>query len=264
MIERALMVAAVAAAANAGAAMLHPTNSAQMVEFATAGTNAYRLVKSRVAAMPAEDRAALDAAVAAKPELAYLEIGVAALLPEGGRAVAATIRGRWPKLAAEYEREASGAAEKASPDDAAERTREILMRGAELGWPVLTDKTLRAYMNSAQKAAKRNVRRKLREEGRAIVSRDGVDPAKERLDAVAAALNAPRFAGLADALAACGVEAVQPELPFVPAAGSAEMDKIMSDVFNGSATLKHWSCKLRYALGVEAYNAFVERYNGGK
>jgi len=105
--------------------------------------------------------------------------------------------------------------------------------------------------------------RHLRKQGKAVTTMNGVNPVKVEADRISAALNAPRFEGLNAILAEYGIEATfDADALGIPSVADAEQlaEKMMSgeikrpDIYFG---------KLSVALGVEAFNAFTERYNGG-
>ena len=110
-------------------------------------------------------------------------------------------------------------------------------------------------------AAKENVRKKLRAEGLPIVGTNAQITAQARLDAVAAAFDAPLFAGLDTALAACGITITMPSFAKVPQ-GEA-IANLQAGIYNGDISFGPiLQGMLRIALGLTAYNEFVERYNG--
>jgi len=109
----------------------------------------------------------------------------------------------------------------------------------------------------------KSVRAKLRSEGKAIVGERGNSLAQARVDAVVSALNAPRFAGLEEALAACGSEISVPK-SYPGVESDAEMSSITNAVFIGQIEFKsRLQAKMRFVLGLNAYNEFVDRYNSG-
>lgn len=105
-------------------------------------------------------------------------------------------------------------------------------------------------------------RRAIRANGGSFVGKEGAKLVKERLDALATELNAPRFGKAGDVLAEIGMgvewEFIQSRIP-----GDAEVDGIRKLLLDGeipfSTALQN---KLCIALGVDGYNAFVKEYNG--
>ena len=116
----------------------------------------------------------------------------------------------------------------------------------------------------AMQAAGRNLRRHLRAQGKKIiVGPDGKDPCKPYIDAVSAALNAPLYEGLSNALSNCGVDIPVP-VRYRTALDDATLAFETNAVFMGDVKFnenRQWA--IRFALGLEEYNRFVERYNGG-
>ena len=116
----------------------------------------------------------------------------------------------------------------------------------------------------ATKAVETNLRRHLREQGKKIiVGPDGKDPCKSYIDAVTAALDAPMYEGLSNALSRCGIDTYVP-----PTYRSAWRGELLASetnkIFYGTVPFdrsRQWA--VRFALGLEEYNRFVESYNGG-
>jgi len=104
----------------------------------------------------------------------------------------------------------------------------------------------------------------LRRNGKAITTGpDGVSPVKAYADRISAALNAPQMEGLNDILDELGVPArIDVRSLLVPSVedATALADKILRGYEEArTVTL----AKLEVALGTDAYNTFLERYNGG-
>ena len=116
--------------------------------------------------------------------------------------------------------------------------------------------------NAILNAAIVPVRRTIRAEGGSFVGKDGAKLVKDRLDALAAELNAPRFGKAGKLLAEIGLDV---EWEFIQSRilADAELDGLKTRLMGGEipfeGTLQN---KLCVALGVEAYNAFVKEYNG--
>ena len=133
-----------------------------------------------------------------------------------------------------------------------------------LGNRGLSENAFNMIVKSVNSAAAKSIRRKLRSEGKAITEKDGVDPVREAMSGIAAALNAPRMAGLRDAALAAGLDIPQPEFSFVPTAESDEGRAFIDKIYNGDSAFNLANTGyLRYMLGTDGYNAFVERYNAG-
>ena len=110
------------------------------------------------------------------------------------------------------------------------------------------------------------LRRKLRSEGKSILTdKDGNDPCKPYLDQLSLALEAPRFAGLSNALENCGISIRVPEkfrndeIKYP----ESKVTQITNSIYFGdikfTPTLQ---TALKFNLGTKEYNRFVERYNG--
>ena len=128
----------------------------------------------------------------------------------------------------------------------------------------LSDNAINCIVDKVNRAAGKTIRHKFRSEGKAITEKDGVDPVRDAMSGIAAALNAPRMAGLRDAALAVGLDIPQPEFSFVPTAESVEGRAFIDRIYNGDASFNAANTGyLRYMLGTDGYNAFVERYNAG-
>lgn len=105
------------------------------------------------------------------------------------------------------------------------------------------------------------VKKQLRKEGKSFVVKGDSNPVQERLDAVSAALDAPKMAGLREALAKCGVVLGPDPAQGMPS--DEECRKLIEDVFNGDVPFgTYQKGRIQFFLGVEEYNKFVKRYNG--
>lgn len=103
------------------------------------------------------------------------------------------------------------------------------------------------------------VKKRLREEGKTfIVGADGKNPVQDACDALAAALNAPKMAGLG-AWVERWTDTKWQEPKWM---SDEEAEKLKDDVFYGqipfTPNVKSVLCA---NIGVDAYNAFVEKYN---
>ena len=106
-------------------------------------------------------------------------------------------------------------------------------------------------------------RRYIRAQGGTFVGKDGAKRVKDILDALAAELNAPRFGKAGELLAKLGIEV---EWDFIQTRllSDDQIAKIKARLLDGEIAFDGMlQNKLCFALGVEAYNAFVREYNGG-
>ena len=110
-------------------------------------------------------------------------------------------------------------------------------------------------------AAPGAIKRRLRETGRSFVAKEGEEnPVQKPLDELSAALNAPKMAGLA-----AWVKEWCPDHKWIEPKWMTDAElKVLEDAVdygerNGGRTER---CMLQAHLGIEAYNAFVEKYNG--
>lgn len=124
---------------------------------------------------------------------------------------------------------------------------------------------LNNFCNSCQKKALVAVKRAIRAKGGSFVAKEGGgNPVEAPLNALTDALNAPRFAGLVAWCDEWCPEASAAAARIVAALPSEEEISEMKDkVYFGELDFKpEYKGYLRACLGVEAYNAFVEEYNG--
>lgn len=103
------------------------------------------------------------------------------------------------------------------------------------------------------------VKRRLREEGKTfIVGADGKNPVQDACDALTAALNAPKMAGLG-AWVERWTDTKWQEPKWM---SDADVEKLKDDVFYGQIPFTpNVKSALCANIGVDAYNAFVEKYN---
>lgn len=121
--------------------------------------------------------------------------------------------------------------------------------------------SLTSLTKEALAAAPRAIKRRLRETGRSFVTKGGEEnPVQKPLDELSAALNAPKMAGLA-----AWVKEWCPEHKWIEPEWMTDAElKVFEDtVYYGE---RNFGPTERYMLqahlGIEAYNAFVEKYNG--
>ena len=129
----------------------------------------------------------------------------------------------------------------------------------------------RTYMNEPylsnmkqciQKLASSVIKRKLREQGKTFVTKDGVNPCEECLTRLNAALDAPRFAGLNAWLEELGFEARINEAKML---SDEYIKELKEKIFYGEKNLTPFpKAILLVYLGVDGYNQFVKEYNGDK
>lgn len=126
--------------------------------------------------------------------------------------------------------------------------------------------SLKSVVNRVRTIAPRSVRRRLRAEGKSILmDKDGNDPCKPYLDQLSLALEAPRFAGLSNALENCGISIRVPskfrydEIKYP----ESKVTQITNLIYFGDIKFTpKLQTALRFNLGTKEYNRFVERYNG--
>lgn len=110
-------------------------------------------------------------------------------------------------------------------------------------------------------AATKYVKRRIRETGGTfVVGTDGKNPVKDAVDSLASALNAPKMSGVVDWLAKWA-----PDYKWVDVSWMSDDDiaKLKDDVFYGEKPLNYINREiLEIYLGVDAYNEFVNAYNG--
>ena len=105
-------------------------------------------------------------------------------------------------------------------------------------------------------------RRAIRANGGSFVGKEGAKLVKERLDALATELNAPRFGKAGDVLAEIGM-GVEWEFIQSRILADAERDGLKTRLLGGEIPFtQELQNKLCIALGVDGYNEFVKEYNG--
>lgn len=123
----------------------------------------------------------------------------------------------------------------------------------------LADSNVKALLQ----AAPFGIRHKIRSEGKSFVAKDGINPVQERIDRLSAALNAPRLAGINEAMDECGIRfGLDFTTHLLP---QDEVEKLRRDVLNGyDPFTPAIGFKLRTHLGIDEYNKFVKLYNEGE
>lgn len=105
----------------------------------------------------------------------------------------------------------------------------------------------------------KTIRRRLRDLGRPIVIKDGVNPVQDAIDELSAALNAPRFSGLKEWIAEWFPDYRWIEVKWM---SDEELSKFKDDIFYGDIEFGAANrVILRSHLGVDAYNDFVKKFN---
>ena len=107
------------------------------------------------------------------------------------------------------------------------------------------------------------IKRRLRERGISFVGQDGGEMVQGAVDALVDAFNAPKLAGLKEWVAEWF-----PEYKWIDVddifMSDEEMAKLCDDIFYGEKDLTDYHAVLILShLGLDGYNAFVDRYNGG-
>ena len=122
------------------------------------------------------------------------------------------------------------------------------------------------YADSARKALRDGAvvlaRNWFHYSGQSFVVRDGVNPLVEAVRPVVEALNAPGCVGLEAALRGLGADVPDHDRAGLNSMAAAWQDEILSGERSGSS-LTAVLGKLSVVLGVEGFNALVERYNYG-
>lgn len=106
----------------------------------------------------------------------------------------------------------------------------------------------------------KDVKRAIRAKGQSFVAKDGKNPVQDEIDALSAAFNAPRCAGVKE-----WVAKVYPDYKWTDSAelSGKEVDELKERVMNGDSPFDDRNqAVLRFYLGVEEYNRFVKLYNG--
>lgn len=118
-------------------------------------------------------------------------------------------------------------------------------------------------IKSVVSGAVKPIKRRLREKGISFVVQEGeANPVQEAIDALTAAFNAPKLAGLKEWVANWF-----PEYQWVDIdrffMSDEEMTKLCDDIYYGDKDLTAKNSALILShLGLDGYNAFIERYNG--
>ena len=128
--------------------------------------------------------------------------------------------------------------------------------------PYIYIQELKNMKSFIQQTAVKSIKRKLREQGKSFVTKDGVNPCEEYLTRLNVALDAPHFAGLNAWLEELGFEARIDETKLPT---PATVQELKDKVFYGEVDANNKNMKILYVgLGVDEYNKFVKEYNGEK
>jgi hypothetical protein len=107
--------------------------------------------------------------------------------------------------------------------------------------------------------AGRGLKRKMREKGMSIITKDGINPVQGELDKLTAAFNAPKYAGLKEWFATWYPEYQWTDSEMATAEEIAALkDKVYYGEIPFSLRVQH---TLRFYLGVDEYNKFVKEFN---
>ena len=192
----------------------------------------------------------------------------AARFGDYGLSLASAMSGEYP-LIAEYAKSRIAAGDKVltvygffnafrDTDRIGEAVGEILSVQAD------GDCTVRDYSDVIKRVCTRQVKVHLRSKGRSFVTRDGVNPLEPYAKRLETILNAPRMEGLEAFLTEIGLPKTYaiPQNRFMSDAEVKDTcEKILVDDLK--LTSCHLACRLRCAMGTDAYNAFVKEYNEG-
>ena len=114
-----------------------------------------------------------------------------------------------------------------------------------------------------KKHAERLARLGLRAESKTFVVKDGVNPLVAKVQPVIDALNAPACEGLEAALRALGAEVAEGDRTELKKMAEVWAAQVMSGDLAGGEAARYLG-KIAIALGVDAYNRFVDEFNNGK
>jgi hypothetical protein len=116
----------------------------------------------------------------------------------------------------------------------------------------------RIYVTQILDGIQSDVRRKLRDEGKSIVTVDGVNPIEEAMRPLFTACNAPMLEGLEAAVAEVNGKTV-----VVDRSMKGDLANLQEQVWYGDAHANGVNLNgIRYLLGTEGYNKWVSEYNG--
>jgi hypothetical protein len=126
----------------------------------------------------------------------------------------------------------------------------------------MSSRMVQDMKTAIQRKASKEIKRKLREQGKSFVTKNGVNPCGEYLSRLNTALDAPRFEGLNEWLAELNFNARIDESKLW---NNEKISKLKDSLYYGdcSMTRFHKALLLVY-LGVNGYNQFVQEYNGEK
>lgn len=125
---------------------------------------------------------------------------------------------------------------------------------------ILRPQNMQKAVNRALEKVQKDIKRLIRAKGQSFVAKDGKNPVQDEVDALSAAFNAPRHAGVKEWVAKW-----YPEYQWIDSAQwtDAEVAEYKEQVLNGETPFDEKAqATLRFYLGVEEYNRFVKLYNG--
>jgi hypothetical protein len=133
---------------------------------------------------------------------------------------------------------------------------------SDISYLLISDGGLQKFKGAIQKMASKGIKRKLREQGKTFVTKDGVNPCEEYLTRLNAALDAPNFAGLNEWLSDLGYNVQIDPSKFLTA---EQIAKLKEAVYYGEVDMtEKTKLALIVGLGIDEYNKFVTEYNSGK
>lgn len=120
-----------------------------------------------------------------------------------------------------------------------------------------------SHVKTVAAQAMKPIKRRLRERGISFVVKEGeVNPVQEAIDALTTAFNAPKLAGVKEWVAEWF-----PEYQWIDVdnifMSDEEMAQLCDDIYYGEKELTDsYAQQILAHIGLDAYNAFIERYNG--
>ena len=145
-------------------------------------------------------------------------------------------------------------------EDFVEILDERIAYGAETGQWRFID--MYGLFENMRFTATKVVKRWLRRHGKSFVTKDGVNPCAEYIDALTASLNAPRLEGFAKWLSDMDV-GKSVDLSKLPP--QSEIEALKEKILDGDKEIDFDSkAIMTICLGVDGYNAFVKEFNGDK
>lgn len=129
-----------------------------------------------------------------------------------------------------------------------------------VNWGFEKFNTINFWKDNTMKLAIFPLKRAMRQQGKSFVSGDGKNPLQDELDALSAALNAPKFNGLKEWFAKWFPTYQWHDITFMT---DAQVKELQDKVFYGEIPFSiRIKSILLVHLGVDAFNEFVTQYNG--